>query len=166
MFKRVFVIFGIGLFLVLAGCSSTHKINENTLSPLALQALQTREYEASKAVSFASVLTVLQDAGYIIDSADIETGFITASSPTDSKTTYDPFFWGFGKKTESTKVTAFIEAINDTISKVRLNFVDIKQKSRSYGINSREDTPIEDAGIYQNVFEEISKAIFIRQASS
>ena len=165
MKNRLFAAFGVGVFLVLAGCSSSHTVNEPTLSPLALQALQTREYETTKDIAFASVLSVLQDAGYIIDGADIETGFITASSPTDAKTTYDPFIWGFGKKSQLTKVTAFIESINAQTSKVRLNFVDILEKSKSYGINSRVDTPIEDSVIYENVFEEISKAIFVRQAS-
>jgi len=166
MVKKILVALLFGSSLLLGACSDTYKVNENTLSPLALQALQTREYEASKDETFASVLTVLQDAGYIIDDADLTTGFITASSPTGSKTTYDPFIWGFGKKSQMTKVTAYIETMNEMTSKVRLNFVGILEKSKSYGISSRVDTPIEDSAIYQNVFEEISKAIFIRQASS
>lgn len=165
MSKNLFVVILLGISLFLGACSDSYKVNENTLSPLALQALQSREYEATKEVSFASVLTVLQDAGYIIESADVETGFLTATSPTGSKTTYDPFLWGFGKKSQSTKVTAFIETLNEETSRVRLNFVGIVEKSKSYGINSRVDTPLESTEIYENVFEEISRAIFVRQAS-
>lgn len=148
----------------LSACGTSHRVNEPTLSPMALQELQTREFETTKPTAFAAVLSVLQDAGYIIDSADLESGFITGSSPTDSDTTYN-LFWGFGKKKASTKVTAFVEQISDAYSKIRLNFVAIEEKSQGYGVGSREDTPIEDAQIYQNVFEEISKAIFVRTAT-
>lgn len=165
MTHKFFLALAVLGMVFLGACSDTYEVKENTLSPMALQALQTREYEATKDTSFASVLSVLQDAGYIIDDADLTTGFITASSPTNSKTTYDPLIWGLGKKSQSTKVTAYIEAMNKSTARVRLNFVTILEKSKSYGINSRVDTPIETSDIYENVFEEISKAIFVRQAS-
>lgn len=165
MKKSVFLIVASALALgSLSACGTTHKVNEPTLSPMALQELQTREFETTKPTAFAAVLTVLQDAGYIIDSADLDSGFITGSSPTDSNTTYN-LFWGFGKKRAMTKVTAFVEQISEAYSKVRLNFVAIEEKSQGYGVGSREDTPLEDAQIYTNVFEEISKAIFVRTAT-
>lgn len=151
------------LSVTVGACSSSHKVVEGTLAPLELQAMQTREFEANSKMVFGSVITVLQDTGYIVESADGDTGFITAKSPDSSKVTYNLLF-GFGKKHASTRVTAFIEPIGQSYSKVRLNFVSIVNSSQGYGISNRIDTPIEDQQIYQNVFERISEAIFIRQA--
>lgn len=147
----------------LGACSSSHKVIESTLAPLELQAMQTREFEADVKMVFGSIITVLQDTGYIVESADGATGFITAKSPDASKVTYNLLF-GFGKKHASTRITAFVEPIGASYTKVRLNFVSIVNSSQGYGISNRIDTPIEDQQIYQNVFEKISEAIFIRQA--
>ena len=46
-------------------------------TPLQIQSVQTREYEEGKQVVFASVMSVFQDLGYIVNSADLATGFIT-----------------------------------------------------------------------------------------
>lgn len=149
---------------VMAAACSTHKVKEPTLSGLELQQLQTREFEAPIKLVFASVLSVLQDAGYIIDSADSETGFITAKSPTDSNLSYN-LLWGFGKRNKATMITVFIEPVGAEFSKVRLNFVGINEEKSAYGISSRVDTPIEDNVIYQNIFEKIDETIFIKLAT-
>lgn len=148
--------------LALSACS-THKVHEPTLTGLALQSLQSRDFEAQMPVVFASTLSVLQDTGYIVESADRETGFITAKSPSGSNVSYD-LFWGLGKRHKTTRVTAFVEPLGGDMSKVRLNFVAINENSNMYG-TSREDTPLEDAKIYQNVFEKIEETIFIRLAT-
>ena len=44
-------------------------------------AIQSREFETNKKMAFASVMSVFQDLGYIVNSADLVTGFITAKSP-------------------------------------------------------------------------------------
>ncbi len=149
--------------LTLSACASTHVVKEGTLSPLELQAMQTREFEADTKMTFGSVMTVLQDAGYIVESADVATGFITGKSPQKSAATFD-LIWGFGKKHGTMRVTAFVEPIGPNYSKVRLNFVAIETESSGYGIESRVDTPVEDNEMYQNVFEKIDEAIFIRKA--
>lgn len=151
------------LILGLSACGSSHLVMETTLSALELQAMQTRDFEADTKMAFASVMTVLQDAGYIVESADVATGFITGKSPAKSATTYD-LFWGFGKKHGTTRVTAFIEPIGQKYSKIRLNFVAIEVKSNLYGSEARVDTPVEDHEMYVNVFEKIDEAIFIRKA--
>lgn len=151
------------MILVLAACADSRKGNQPVLDTFALQELQTREFEATYKMTYAAVLTVLQDVGYIVESADGEAGLITAKSPTRSKTTYK-FFGGFGKGSSSTRVTAFVEPLGPQISKLRINFVAIEQNSNVYGMNSQEDTPIVDAQVYNNVFEKVAEAIFIRQA--
>ncbi len=147
----------------LTACGSTHKVNQPTLSGLALQQLQTREYEANYEIAFKSVMSVLQDAGYILENADMNTGFITGKAPSNSKTTYN-IWTGIGKKNVTTKVSSTIDKIGDTYTKVRLNFVAIDEDSNLYG-DSRVDTPLEDNEVYNNVFEKIGETIFIKMST-
>jgi hypothetical protein len=135
-----------------------------TLTPLELQSLQTREFEASKVATFAAVMTVFQDLGYVIGSADIETGFITAEGPTTDTGT----FWTEMAETstfEKAKATAFVEARGEARTRVRLNFVVSKQSSTKEGRTSASDHPIHDAEMYQSVFNRIDQAIFVRAAT-
>lgn len=147
--------------LTLGACSATHTVREPTRSALELQQIQSRDFEAPFKTTFSSVLSVLQDTGYIIESADSDTGFITGKSPSNSNTTYD-LFWGLGSRHKATMVTAFIEPIGQAYSRVRLNFVGMVQKSSMYGMSSQVDTPIEDETVYKNAFEKIDETIFIR----
>ena len=89
---------------IVAGPAEAKKKPE--ISSLALQQMQSRDYEVPKAVTFPSVMTILQDAGYRIESADKDTGLITGVASTSSKTTYN-FFWGFGQKKRTPVVAAF-----------------------------------------------------------
>lgn len=146
----------------LSACSS-HNVKQPTLSGLALQQLQTREYETKYETAFKSVMSVLQDAGYILENADMSTGFITGKSPSSSKTTYN-LFTGLGKTNGTTKVSSTVEKVGESFTKVRLNFVAIDENSNLYG-NARTDTPVEDEKLYENVFEKISETIFIKQAT-
>ncbi len=146
----------------LTACTS-HTVKQPKLSGLALQQLQTREYEANYDVTFKSVMSVLQDAGYILENADVKTGFITGKAPTKSNMTYN-IWWGIGNSKKTTKVSSTVEKIGDEYSKVRLNFVAIDDTSRGFGGN-RVDTPIEDAKAYQNAFEKIGETIFIKTAT-
>ena len=123
-----------------------------------LQAFQRKQFPTSKEVAFGSVVSVFQDLGYIIKSADKDTGLISASSP--SKTSYN-FLFG-NTKMSNTGVNAFIETIGE-VTAVRLNFVEVNEGSSGYGQKAKTDTPIYDKVVYQNAFEKISEAIFIRE---
>ena len=140
------------------------------LTPLEIQSLQTREFEHDKAIVFASTMSVFQDLGYIVSSADLDTGLITTESPATSDRAAFParftilpelMIWSDVTRVMQTKATAFIEQIG-TRSRVRLNFVVTRQASSPHGQTSRQDTPILDAAIYQNAFERIANAIFVR----
>ncbi|MGQ4807620.1 hypothetical protein NKDENANG_00975 [Candidatus Entotheonellaceae bacterium PAL068K] len=152
----------IAIFLVIfvTGCVTP---TAPTLTPLEIQSLQTREYEETKEVVFPSVLSVFQDLGYIIKTADKDTGFITSESPTKGSTKFIPFV-GIINVANQTAATAFIEPIGQ-ITKVRLNLVVKKSSSSAYGQSSKQDTPILDAEVYQNAFEKIESAIFIRSGN-
>ncbi len=138
------------------GCAST---TQPTLTPLEIQTLQTREYDQSKEIVFPSVISVLSDIGYTITSADLATGLITAESLAESDAATK--FWLGISNVSQTKANAFVEEIGE-ITKVRLNFVVTNDKSYGYGQTDRSDVQVLDATAYQNAFEKIENAIFVR----
>ena len=158
--NRVTLAFGVAFLLT--ACGTTYTVKPPTLQPAALQEMQTREFEAGVTTVFASLLTILQDGGYIVEQADRETGFLTAKSTTDSGMSYN-LFWGFQKESGETRLTATIQPVGEDYTRVRLNFVLIEMESGIYG-DARVDTPVEDQEIYSNVFAKLDEAIFVQQA--
>lgn len=128
-----------------------------TKTSLELQAFQTKEFDTSKAVAFASTLSVFQDLGYIIESGDLESGLITGKSPTSRGMVFG------GATQEFRKATGFVETIGKNVTRIRVNFVDNVIASSGYGQTQRVDTPIEEPKLYQEVFNKIEKAIFVRK---
>jgi hypothetical protein len=133
------------------------------LSGLALQQIQSRDFEASKSVTFPAVMSVLQDDGYRIGSADRDTGLITGSASTKTKMTWLPFI-GFGSSKKTPVVSAYIEDRGPNISRVRLSFVMGKiSNNNSFG-GVTDEEPILDTTVYQQAFERINQAVFLRLA--
>lgn len=130
------------------------------LSGLELQQIQARDFETTKDIAFASVMTVLQDAGYRIGSADRDTGLITGTASTSGKTTFNLWF-GLGSKKQTPIVSAYVEARGPHMARVRFNFVLTEGKSRNAFSN---ETPIVDPAIYKDAFEKVEKEIFVRQS--
>jgi hypothetical protein len=141
------------IIVTFAGCATTPQ-----LTPLEIQAFQKRTFEADKKTTFGSVVSVFQDMGYTIKSADVETGFVQASSP--AKNTVF-----FGSYTSLTEASAFIEEIQGRTS-VRLNFVESTESSSAYGMTGKSEVPNLDAEIYNNAFIKVQEAIFIRKGTS
>jgi hypothetical protein len=132
------------------------------LSPLQLQSMQTKEFETTKDQAFGAVMTVLQDSGYRIQSGDVQSGLITGVGSTTGKMSYS--LWsGFGKKKLTPIVSAFIEQIGP-VSKIRLNFIMAKVKSTVYGSQPQDEVPVIDSAVYQDAFEKIGQALFVRQS--
>lgn len=148
------------LSFVFTGCQTTQ---EPVMTPLEIQSMQTRSYTGTQNLVFRSVVSVFQDLGYTIKSADISTGFIQADGTAKSNESLK--FWTGYTQTTQTKATAFVEQLGAK-TQVRLNFVTTKESSTMYGADDRKETPILNAQIYQNAFERIENAIFIRQSSN
>lgn len=145
------------VLLGLSGCASTG----SEMTPLEIQAFQTHEFEAPKKTVFGAVVSVFQDLGYIVESADVETGFITSASASVDKTG----FWeamGGVRASGKTRATAFVEEIRPNLVTVRLNFVDTHNRSTAYGQQSSQDNPILDPKPYQVAFDKIEEAVFVR----
>jgi hypothetical protein len=133
------------------------------ISGLELQQMQSRDFEAPKSITFPAVMTVLQDAGYRIGSADRDTGLITGTGSSSRKLTWNLFF-GLGTSKKNPVVSAYIEDRGPGMSRVRLNFVMARLQSNGYGSNGGDEAPITDPAAYRDAFEKISQAIFVRQA--
>lgn len=146
--------------LPIAGCGAP-RAYQSKLDPLALQQMQTLELETSKAILFASVVSVFQDTGFTIDAADLETGMVTAKSATQS----DRNFFTGTTNALSTKASAFVEQTRPGFAKTRLNFVESTDSRGYYGGGGTHDIPIENAAYYEKVFGKIREAVFIREAN-
>ena len=142
--------------LFLTGCAFNPPVQ---LTPLEIQNMQSRSYDATKKVVFASVVSVFQDLGYTINSANFDTGFIAAESAATSDFS-SKFVLGISE-VKQTKATAFIEEFKGK-SRVRLNFVTSNRSSYEGGQTDRQDRPILNSQVYTNAFEKIANSIFIR----
>lgn len=139
------------------------KDKQPEMSALQIQAMQSRDIEGSYKTVFASLMSVLQDAGYRIENADRDTGLVTGVGSSKGKLTYN-LFTGFGKSKKSPIVSAFAEEINGNTTRVRLNFVMAKLKSNAYGSQPQDEEPVLDAAVYQDAFEKLNQAVFIRNS--
>lgn len=151
------------LSLLMSFSISAHAEKKPKMTPMELQALQQKEFETSKETLFASVMSVFQDLGYTVDSADLVTGFITASSATKNKTNFGEVLLGVSAS-GNTKATAFIEKMPNGLARVRLNFLNSKVSSSIYGQSAKNDKPVLDAATYQVAWEKIDEALFVRSA--
>jgi hypothetical protein len=142
----------------IAGCASPPKATPTSLQ---LQSFQAKEFETTKVIAFGSVLTVFQDLGYIVASADRETGFITAASPAGNKTKFWEVLAGTTSSVQ-TRATAFLEEIRPGFTSIRLNFVDARHQSSVYGQTTDNDRAILAPKVYEAAFEKIGEAIFVR----
>jgi hypothetical protein len=142
---------------------ASYAAKKPVLTPMQLQAIQQKEFDAPKAAVFSSVVDVFQDLGYSLGSADMNTGFITAESATVNKTSFWDALAEFNAS-GSTRATAFIEQMPSGMTRVRLNFVSTKQMSGSWGRQMRQDQPIQEPVVYQRAFEKVDEALFVRKA--
>ena len=155
-FSQTCVIF---ITAALVGCAAPYT---PTKTALELQAIQAKEFECTKQQAFAATLSVFQDLGYIVTSASLDTGVISAKSPTaqDFVPSLSAFY--FSARMRDRKATAFVEEIAKDRTKVRLNFVDSTQISSSSG-RSEKDLPVESPELYQDTFTKIQQGIFFRK---
>ena len=136
--------------LTLFGCG-TPKVYQSKLDPLALQQMQTQEFETSKKILFASVVSVFQDTGFIIETSDFESGIVTAKSATTNGI--------------AMKASAFVEDTRAAHSKARLNFIESTDSRARYGGGGTSDIPIEIPAYYEKIFNKIREGVFMRESN-
>lgn len=157
------VLLAIALSSVISIGSPAEAKKPPKLTPMELQALQSREYKTGKDQVFPSVMSVFQDLGYQISSADASTGFISGGSANKNKTSFFEAMAGM-RSSGGSRVTAFVETMPSGFTRVRLNFMNTKNSSTMYGGSSANDTPLLDPKTYQVAFEHVEQALFERGA--
>jgi hypothetical protein len=154
MFKLKVLMFTAIIAILTTGCVQSNYVPTKT--GLELQAIQKKEFTTKYKIAFAATLSVFQDKGYIIKSANNDTGFITAESPIVRRTVL------LGNIMDNLQATAFIENIRLDKVSIRLNFVNYQNAQASSGAQSSNSVPMEDPIFYKDIFNKIDKAIFIR----
>ena len=130
--------------LFLTACATDGGSPQNT--SLEIQSVQSKQFEADKKTAFNSTMSVFQDLGYVVNSASLETGFITAESPLKGADGLQAFLENISnmRSEGKTAVTAFVEEINGKTTKVRLSFVQRDKMLREYGQQANREKPILD----------------------
>lgn len=145
------------VLLFLVACAAQPKV---TQSQMEILAYQSRDFETTKRIAFDSTMSVLQDAGFIIESADFETGFITGKGTTRSRTDIL-----LGATNEHVRMTAFVEQRTPALARIRVNLVASSQRKSVW--NETQDVinevGVRDPETYQQLFEKVDQAIFIKK---
>lgn len=154
------------LLLVCAGSCLSDAPPPPQPSQLEMRGFQTREYDTldSKMVMKA-VLNVLQDMGFIVNSADTELGLLTASKWTNVEHTKKEIREAKKKETPLSKsvvleCTANISEYAAAQTRVRVNF---QQRVLDAAGATMHASPINDAKFYQTFFSQVDKGIFLQQ---
>ena len=134
------------------------------MTPMEIQALQSHDFETTKEILFASVVSVFQDLGYQLENADMPSGFITASSANKNKTSFLDAL-SYQRASGNTRATAFVEAFPNGTARVRLNFLNSKSTSGRCG-SMKDDKAILDPQTYKVAWDKIDEAVFTRTATS
>jgi len=160
---RVFFlsIAALGLSLGISGCIGGPKQYVSKLDPLALQQMQTEEFDGSKKIVFAASLATFQDMGFVIATADVDTGLITAKSATQSSRDW---LWTGATTDLTVNVSAFVEEARPGFTKVRVNLVESTKRENFYGGGGTDEIPVEKPEAYEKLFGKIREAVFVRKA--
>ena len=144
MKKRCFAIL---LTIISAGCATTQ------LSALQRRTLESKDLEGKYDDAFKATMQVLQDEGYIINNADYKSGVI------HGETAIKRDFWGVMKNSE---VTATLEQFGENTVKERISFVKKVKSSSEYG-TQENSTRVEDPELFQRIYDNIQKEMFVRE---
>lgn len=125
------------------------------LSAAELRALQSREFAASKAAGFASVMTVLLDTGYRVLSADLASGLITATGPSAARLRLDPT--GLARSSETPLASVFVEERGASAIRVRISYS--LGRTATGALGSTGERAIHDPALYAAFFDQLRREI-------
>jgi len=126
-----FIIF---ILFLMAGCATTQQqLLDSEQSQLRLRSIQTRAFDTTdKEKTLRTVITTLQDLGFVIDKADATLGMVTA-------TKLDRY---------ALRMTVTVRPRGETQLLIRANA-------------QYETTPVDDPETYQHFFSALQKAMFL-----
>jgi hypothetical protein len=184
-------IVALGAIVLVSGCANTPLmpfptellVQSGERSPVELQALQTREFEGSKAEAVSAILAVFQDEGFRVDKAELDVGLLTATMPEERRWVQVDFpafgdvnQWKFRYVEEKPK-TSLVEA---GVSSVSLRTVNVLVSEANPGRSKVRLTIILDTKLlwqvtgpykgidmdpeqYQRMFSKIQQALFLKK---
>lgn len=151
--------------VLLSGCASDAPPPAPP-TQLELRTFQTREYDtADSRLVMKAMLNVLQDMGFIVNSADAGLGLLTAAKWTDVEHTRKEIKQAQKKdqvlaKTVVLECTANVSEFGRNQSRVRVNFQKRVLDERGATMAAQ---PVNDAAFYQAFFSKVDKGIFLQQ---
>lgn len=163
-YKTVAII-AIAFMMFIAGCAV-----QPQLSPIQKRQITTRIFDGEYETTYRSILTVLQDQGYIIKNTDMNTGLINATIDREAGSgsqAVQAVFLGYVVDKGSEIETSFmVNKISNTKTEVRLNMQESKygQASKWSSSSKQSVKQILDPGIYNQIFNEIQTEIKRREA--
>lgn len=135
------IIYSISITIFITGCMTDSKqmIIENP-QQLEVRSYQIKNYEQSKVQTARAVVSALQDLGFIVDKADMETGTVTATKLAQYATM---------------KITAVIRKKNEAETTVRVN--------AQFASNTEMPKAVDDPQTYASFFATLDKAVFLEK---
>lgn len=130
----------VGALLLGVGCARPPAEPVNLLAPtdeqMRLRNLQTREFDISdRRIAMRSVISALQDLGFIIERANEPLGLVTAARFAE------PRYW------DVVGVTVTVRTASETRTAIRMNAI-------------YNNEPVTDPEVYRNFFASLERALF------
>ena len=134
------------LAIFVSGCATT-------LSPMQRRSIESKELEGDFDDAIKATLQVFQDHGYIIKSSDYQSGVIQGETGVK---------YGLLGVMTNFEITSTIEQFGENRIRQRLSLVKKVKTSSQHG--TREDSKIiDDPEMFQKLYDEIQKEMFIRK---
>ena len=121
--------------MMFTGCVTVDSIfgeADAPVSAVALQALQTREFDATPDQAFQAVISTFQDYGYAVTSADKATGLIMGKTTSDATINL-----GY-TRVEYNKASAFIQQISQNRVKIRVSIIKFPLQAHTARLEKRK----------------------------
>lgn len=153
------------MLVIVTSCTTAPK-----LSPLQKREITTRIIDGSYDNTYRSILTVLQDQGYIIKNTDMNSGLINAVADRETgggSQFAQALFMGYvSNKGSELDCSFMVSKISDGKTDVRINIQESKygQSSKWSGSGKQSVKTIYDVEIYSSLFNDILTEVKRREA--
>jgi len=137
--------------LFVAGCNEKAQLTDSQL-----RQFQTKDLQGTFDNAYKATLQVFQDYGYVIKNTDYNAGVIQGETGFKK---HKDYFWNGAMI--NTEATATLEQFGPDIVKERLSLVDRRKVLGYYNYENTEKA--DNPELYQKMYDDIQKEIFVRQ---
>ncbi len=141
--NKISILLALAFFM--AGCATE-------LTPLQRRGIESRELQGKFDDALRATLQVFQDYGYVVQGTDYQSGVIHGATGVKRE-------WFFMINFE---MTATIEQFGENRVKERLSLVKKIKNSSQYGTQENSEI-IDDPQLFQKIYDDIQKEMFIRK---